>query len=306
MSEAEQIECRPTKWFYLRAVAMVTMFAVFLVLFLKDWKIGWPGKNEGYYTFQAFKAAKEVFKEHEAAGRSAEAWHALASARRIGFPEEKGLLPSGVDPASTWPEILTDYEGYKKAMEEEGNKATPPLWAKISDERGWSSNVPEKSYARKKIKEQLYYGIGSGALMLVGLFFLVRTARRSMKVDGEAYYAPGGERVPFSSIRRIDKRKWETKGLAYLTYEAGEEKKKVKVDGMVYGQFKAEDGAPAEKLFERILENFSGELVELEADEDEAEDSAGEREGQNQAAKEGVEEPAENIAEEQGEEGDRE
>ena len=42
MSEVETIECRPTRWFYLRAGAMVLMFGVFLVLFLKDWKVGWP------------------------------------------------------------------------------------------------------------------------------------------------------------------------------------------------------------------------------------------------------------------------
>ena len=44
--------------------------------------------------------------------------------------------------------------------------------------------------------------------------------------------------------------------------------KKVKVDGMVYGQFREEDGAPAEALFQRILRNFQGELLELENEED--------------------------------------
>ena len=66
-------------------------------------------------------------------------------------------------------------------------------------------------------------------------------------------------------MRRIDKRKWESKGLAYVYYEDQDGgMKKAKVDGMVYGQFREEDGAPAERLFRRILQNFSGELIELE------------------------------------------
>jgi hypothetical protein len=262
------IKCKPTKWFFVRAIAMVTMFAVFLGLFLKDWKVGWPKKNEVYYTFQAFKKAGEAFAAYEG---TAEGWNSFASAQRIGFPAEEGVIPSGVDRDASWPVILADYVGYKKALAEEGSRATPPLWTAYTDERGWSSAVPKKFYAEGKIKEQLYFGIGSGILMVVGGFFLVRTSRRSMSADGEAYYAPTGERIPYESIKRIDKRKWETKGLAYLIYVDGGEEKKTKVDGMVYGQFKPEDDAPAEALFKRILSNFSGELIELEEDEDEEE-----------------------------------
>ena len=61
MKGAEIIECRATKWFYLRVWAMVIMFGVFLVLFLKDWKVGWPTKNEVYYTYKAFEKAEELF-----------------------------------------------------------------------------------------------------------------------------------------------------------------------------------------------------------------------------------------------------
>lgn len=268
--ESEIIECRPTKWFYLRAAAMVAMFAIFTVLFFKDWKIGWPRKNEAYYSFQAFQEAKLKFPEYEG---DPDGWRQFVASQKIGFPKEEGVLPAGVDPEAGWPEILADYEVYRKAREEE-TTTVPPLWTRYSGERGWSSGAPEKSYNKQKIDGQLYMGIGSGALTLVGVFFLVRTSRRTMKVDGEAYYAPGGERVAFRDIRRIDKRKWETKGLAYLYHGDSEAPAKAKVDGMVYGQFKEEDGAPAERLFQRILLNFSGELVDLESeDEEEGEDA---------------------------------
>ena len=60
--------------------------------------------------------------------------------------------------------------------------------------------------------------------------------------------------------------------MAYLFFEdkpdsKGGALKRSKVDGMIYGQFREENGAPAEALFQRILQNFKGELVELVEDE---------------------------------------
>ena len=63
---------------------------------------------------------------------------------------------------------------------------------------------------------------------------------------------------------------------------------------MVYGQFKQEEGAPAEALFQRILDNFRGELIELiEPREDEAEsgaEDAGESRGEESSGENGPKE----------------
>jgi hypothetical protein len=66
---------------------------------------------------------------------------------------------------------------------------------------------------------------------------------------------------------RIDKRNWDTKGLALIYYKDGDTEKKAKIDGMVYGQFKEEDGAPAERLFCYLMDHFKGEVIEY-VDED--------------------------------------
>ena len=274
MSGEEVIECRPTRWFYFRAGAMALMFGVFLVLFLKDWRVGYPRKNEVYYSYKAFEKAEDKFAEKQ---WSAEGWEKESASQKV-FPDPDIILPAGVSHDTKWPPVLADYEVYSKAVAEEGNKAIPPLWASYTDKRNWSSLIPKKSYDPGKVQEQLYFGIGSGVLLLVAIFFLVRTSRRSMKVDSDAYYAPGGEVVPFDTIRRIDIRKWRSKGIAYLfsspeSFVPSRDSsrlslKKVKVDGMVYGQFREEDGVPAEALFQRILRNFQGELLELEDEEE--------------------------------------
>ena len=281
MTETETIICRPTKWFLWRALAMLAMFGVFFGLFLRDWKVGYPRKNVVYYTYLTFEAVEEEFATREEAGQSAAEWQAFADTQKIPYPDEAGLLPSGVDPKSPWPAELRDYAGYKAAFGAERDKAVPPMWVSYSDAQGWDSAAPEHGYDRSKIREQLYFGIGAGVLTLITLFYLLRTKGRVMTVDGEGYTPPGGKIIPFDQMRRIDKRKWETKGLAYLYYEDGGDKLgKTKVDGMVYGQFREEDEAPAEKLFQHILRNFSGELVELEELEDEREEAGETANGQ--------------------------
>ena len=62
-----------------------------------------------------------------------------------------------------------------------------------------------------------------------------------------------------------------------IHYEESGEKKKAKVDGMIYGQFKAEDGAPAEALFSQIMDNFKGEVVEFVSDDEDEEETEGEK-----------------------------
>jgi len=185
----------------------------------------------------------------------------------IPFEKDQSIYPEGTDFTEKWPAILSD----KKEIAE---KRAAGLWKDYSGEKGWPQkvNAEEDRKPIDKIDEQLYSAGICGVLAAIALFFLVRTRGRYMKVDSEAFYPAGGGRIPFSKIKVLDKRKWDTKGLASVTYESesGEEKK-AKIDGMVYGQFKDEDGAPAEQLFQRVLKNFSGELIEVVSEDDESE-----------------------------------
>ena len=89
---------------------------------------------------------------------------------------------------------------------------------------------------------------------------------RSIKVDDVALYPQEGGKVPYENMLRIDKRKWDNKGMAIVYYKEGGSEKKTKIDGMVYGQFKEENGAPAEKLFAKVLTNFKGEVLDYETE----------------------------------------
>jgi hypothetical protein len=265
MSSGSEIICRPTKWFVWRALLMLVMFGGFGAYFLFDWKIGYPKNNYLVANYLAFDAAGKAWAKEENL-REPETWKKYVASQTIPFAEDRSLYPANTNFEEKWPEILFKL----------GESNTTELWKEYSKEKGWPQQVDpdEDAKSKRKINEQIWAAAACFVFTALTSFFLIRTKGRVMKVDDEGYYPPGGSLIPFSDMTRLDKRKWETKGLATLTYRSGGEEKKAKIDGMVYGQFKEEEGAPAEALFQKVLANFEGELVELVAD-DEDEDEEG-------------------------------
>lgn len=269
MSKSPVIICRPTKWFLWRAILMLIMFGGFGAYFLYDWKIGYPEKNYVIAHYKAFAAAGEAWSSEEIP-KDDESWSRFVESQTIPFEEDRAMYPADTDFDKKWPDLLKEMDDHKSGE----------LWREYSKEKGWPQKIDLKEDPKptRKIKEQLIAALVCFTLTAITLFFLFRTKSRSMKADERGYYPPGGEFIPYDAMKSIDKRKWETKGLARLTYEKDGEEKTTKIDGMVYGQFKEEDGAPAEALFQKILENFDGELIELVMeDEEETEDPGSDR-----------------------------
>lgn len=247
---------------------MLVMFSGFCIYFFYDWKIGYPEKNVVVAHYRAFNIAGQAWTNEDNRNR----WTDFASEQKISWGDDLSIYPESTDFEQSWPVILAD----KEAMRDKSDEG---LWRDYSGEKGWPQEVdldedPKPAY---KIKEQLYASMVCFVLSMIALFFYLRTKKRRMEVDDEAFYSPNGVCIPFDKMTTIDKRKWETKGLATITFtdENGQEAK-AKVDGMVYGQFKEEEGAPAEALFQRVLANFEGELIELVlADEDEEDSDSG-------------------------------
>ncbi len=258
MSGPSEIICRPSKWFLWRALLMLAMFGGFAFYFLYDWKIGYPKKNYIIANYDAFNDAGQAWTVDENRNN----WKEYVAKQTLPFRDEEGIYPPGTDLEEKWPEILATMSG---------NGNDEELWKEFSGEKAWPQQLDttEDFMPAYKIRHQLIASLVCFALTAIALFFLLRTKSRVMKVDDQGYYPPGGDLVPFDKMTVLDKRKWESKGLASLTYtDGGGEEKKAKIDGMVYGQFREEDGAPAEALFQKVLANFEGELIELVVDDD--------------------------------------
>jgi len=256
MNPPESITCRPTPWFLLRALAMLLMFGVFAVLFYIDGSTGYRSKNEGYYLHQTFRKASEDFGKMEAdGGLTAEQWSAYASAQKVDLPEDHTVLPADLDPEMAWPAVLQDYE-QMKSLE------WKPLWRNYSGQRKLNETPPDEPFDARKIFEQWVVFWICLALGLIAGFVLVRTLRRSIIADAAGVTTQTGRRIPYSEMKVLDLRKWDTKGLAFVDYDGPSGKGRARIDGLTYGGFKKENDEPAEQLMSLLRSRFSGEIIE--------------------------------------------
>lgn len=256
MNTPASIQCKPTRWFLIRALAMLGMFGVFTVWFYYDAEFGYRGKNEAFFTERAFHKAVADFTRLNADGSlTPEAWSEYATTQNIEFPDEDGILPRAMELPVRWPAILSEYEKVRPL-----NPAS--IWREYTGKLGMGMDVPEEYYTPRKIFEQWVVFWICLALFLATLFFLVRTLRRSIQVDEESITDATGRRVAYEDLTLLDLRKWDTKGIAFAEYQTASGSGRMRLDGLTYGGFRHEDGQPAEKMMDMLRVNFSGEILE--------------------------------------------
>ena len=277
MPEQQTIECKPSQWFKIRALGVSAMLMFFALWFFKDGYWGYRDKNEAVVMKQLFLAANEnpatnvdfhvrAIDEFNKQEYTEESWAAFAADQEIPVPENKDLLPRDFKHKQKWPEEIIN--GYAELKDKKQNK----LWDKFSSRTKLPHEPSEKLYEAGTIRQQFIAGGICITLLAFALFMIIRILGRTMKVTATGYSPPGGKEIPYSAMYKLDKRKWDNKGLAMIHYKDGEESKKAKVDGMIYGQFKEEEGAPAEALFKQIVDNFKGEVIEIIEEDDEEEE----------------------------------
>ena len=158
---------------------------------------------------------------------------------KIGYPAEK-----------------VKYDVYWPVYQELSvKKNDEKAWLEKAKEMGWPESPKEKDWDYK-LKEQLIWAIGTGLIGLgLGVAYL-RNKNRVLSADADSLTTPDGSRIPFASVTKIDKRKWDNKALAYLWWKDGEIIKKAEIDDLVF------DGAG--KVLDRLMAQFNGELVDIE------------------------------------------
>lgn len=119
-------------------------------------------------------------------------------------------------------------------------------WPTFAKGRGWIPEPPEKFYAPEDIRGQYTYGT---LAMLAGAIIFAYWAtqvRRTLRTDEEAVYPTPGRRVPFHAITGVDKKKWDSKGIAKVSYELDGKEGRFTVD-----DYKFETG-PTRRILEEI------------------------------------------------------
>src|SRR5687767_10599877 len=84
------------------------------------------------------------------------------------------------------------------------------------------------------------------------LIWTLYNSRGAYRLSGDTLHVPGHPPVPLSAIRRIDKRLWDRKGIAFIDYEldgatgGSERSGQLKLDDFVY------ERKPTDEIYERI------------------------------------------------------
>lgn len=256
MTSPEPIECRPTSWFRYRAGLIILMFTAFAVLFYIDGSTNYRKKNQAFYLHQSFEKASNVFSEQNAEqSLTPEDWKDYASRQMVDMPSDRSILPRNLDLPMPWPDVLGDFDRMKSLQWNQ-------LWLDYTAELGWDAKPPEKPYDARAIREQWIFFYICSTMAIIGLFFLIRTSRRRITATEDALIAQDGRRIAYADFKRLDLRKWDTKGIAIADYEGASGSGRVRIDGLTYGGFKKVSGCSAEKLMQQLRDHFSGEIIE--------------------------------------------
>lgn len=151
-----------------------------------------------------------------------------------------------------YPAKAAIYAEYEKVKSQPDGEAA---WLKIAEEKKWPK-APEP-YLPDKIATQGQFAIGMSVAALAVLISFLLGRGKTLQADAVSFTTPGGKRVRFDQVFRVDKRKWKHKGLATVFYrdESGAEKKAI-IDDLKFGG--------AVQVLDRVLAHFSGEVIDLE------------------------------------------
>ena len=183
---------------------------------------------------------------------------AFLSGKRLDLTWEnfarKNEYPLTKDESSESQGGFEKFESLYNAFESSKDKRKWSLYGTLSGKKGWSDSEP-KYHTSSEILAQIIIG---SILLLSALYVLLLTLinrGRSIGSDEVSFTTEKGLVIDFKTINKIDTRKWNKKGLAYLFYvnEKGLPSKTV-IDDLKY--------KGADEILERIKNEFTGELVE--------------------------------------------
>ena len=117
-----------------------------------------------------------------------------------------------------------------KAHGEELNHYLRIEWERHAKQAGYKRKIP-KERTDASISEQRTIGwVMMSGSALFGLWVLWNHQLR-IETEGDVVIGTGGQRVELDSIVKIDRSKWESKGIAYAIYEDSGKQQRLCLDG---------------------------------------------------------------------------
>ncbi len=118
------------------------------------------------------------------------------------------------DGAVGWPASNERWQAHDKFVQGQNLKE----WPAFARSQGWVEQPPEKFYKRGDIIGQYVVGGLAASIGVLLLTYWITQRRRVLRMDEEAVYTTSGTCVPFDAITAVNRKKWETKGIARVRY----------------------------------------------------------------------------------------
>jgi hypothetical protein len=151
------------------------------------------------------------------------------------------------------------YDGWVKWPAENRRAEQVQREKEIAEEAHQTDKVESLAAELSKLKKHtemdlLIQKMLACALPAFGIFWgawTLRETRGQYRMAGDTIEFPGHPPITFENIRRIDKRRWDRKGVAFLHYEHGNPPAPgiVKLDDFAY------ERKPTDEILERIEKN---------------------------------------------------
>ncbi len=153
-----------------------------------------------------------------------------------------------------YPKKREQWEVYQQWKKEERSTTD---WVRYASEQGWDKEPDEMT--DEKIQEQFNWGVGTGVVGLALLAYYLLSYPKKLRADATSLTPPWSPPVPFDKVRRVDRRPWKLKGLAYAYWQPdgapADKLKKAEIDDLRF--------PGADKILTRLTRNFDGEILDL-------------------------------------------
>ena len=220
----EPIVCPLFPWYSRlnhRFSGLSAMFLIFGLWFYIDGTWRWPKENIQAEARETFLKEVDTAK----ANGTIDAWLTKAKAEGLQVPPSLDIKASN---------------------------AADVLWAMHSAKRGWPEKP--KRHTEEELAQQAQLALFMFAALAALLLYVFLVRHRRLIGHDDHFITPSGKRVNFADAFRLDTRKWDKQGLAYVTYRDGSTERCAIIDDLQY------DGAG--KVLERLKAHFHGELIE--------------------------------------------
>ncbi len=110
-------------------------------------------------------------------------------------------------------------------------------WGEYARAKGWPDGThgdPGYNHSDSDIFTQKLIGYGLLPLGVLFCYSLASSFRKWIKLENDGIATSWGQRMPFDSVKQLNKSRWKTKGIAVAHYDDGSKTKKLVLDDFKY------------------------------------------------------------------------